>query len=233
MNRIAVDQYNEIKSTAIISNKDSIKHIKEVLKKDSLDLINILIPNIGLSKAKILEISSYCELEVLSLSPGKEPFINLYCALARPHTCQKIVEYGSSLGVKKFHFFHGDKSEKSFANSKFFKNKIYDNYAIKGLEQSKVYYKLPQFFINEQLPKTPKGKTLFLDPQGATSIKNTKIDCSTELHFFLGPEGGWSNSEIERFKESGFTGVKVSDSILRMETALIYFMAQLELQTQL
>ena len=41
------------------------------------------------------------------------------------------------------------------------------------------------------------------------------------LTLFVGPEGGWSPREIQRFDEAGLTGVKLTPTILRVETAAV------------
>ena len=38
---------------------------------------------------------------------------------------------------------------------------------------------------------------------------------------FIGPEGGWTEEEIGRFNASGLTGVKLTGTILRVETAAL------------
>ena len=41
------------------------------------------------------------------------------------------------------------------------------------------------------------------------------------LIFFIGPEGGWSDDEIARFQNAHLTGLKLTATILRVETAAI------------
>lgn len=41
------------------------------------------------------------------------------------------------------------------------------------------------------------------------------------LSLFIGPEGGWSDAEIAQLSQAGLTGVKLTATILRVETAAI------------
>jgi 16S rRNA (uracil1498-N3)-methyltransferase len=42
-----------------------------------------------------------------------------------------------------------------------------------------------------------------------------------ELRLFIGPEGGWTDGERAAFTVAGLTGVRLTDTILRIETAAI------------
>ena len=42
-----------------------------------------------------------------------------------------------------------------------------------------------------------------------------------ELTAFVGPEGGWTDDEVSRFEASGATGVTLTPTILRVETAAV------------
>jgi 16S rRNA (uracil1498-N3)-methyltransferase len=44
---------------------------------------------------------------------------------------------------------------------------------------------------------------------------------NTELTLLIGPEGGWTNAEVEWFESFGIRGVKLTATILRVETAAI------------
>lgn len=44
---------------------------------------------------------------------------------------------------------------------------------------------------------------------------------SENLHLFIGPEGGWTDSELESFKAAGIQPARLADTILRIETAAI------------
>jgi 16S rRNA (uracil1498-N3)-methyltransferase len=44
---------------------------------------------------------------------------------------------------------------------------------------------------------------------------------SRELLLLVGPEGGWSGAELEALETSGATGVKLTRTVLRVETAAI------------
>jgi 16S rRNA (uracil1498-N3)-methyltransferase len=43
----------------------------------------------------------------------------------------------------------------------------------------------------------------------------------SSLVLFIGPEGGWTDEELARFTSAGLTGVKLTATILRVETAAV------------
>lgn len=57
---------------------------------------------------------------------------------------------------------------------------------------------------------------------GATPIGSlVSAPLSGRLTLFIGPEGGWTDDEIARFEEAGLTGVALTATILRVETAAV------------
>jgi RsmE family RNA methyltransferase len=57
----------------------------------------------------------------------------------------------------------------------------------------------------------------------AVSISSISALCPhpSALIFFIGPEGGWTEDELRLFSHSGLTGLKLTATILRIETAAV------------
>jgi 16S rRNA (uracil1498-N3)-methyltransferase len=60
------------------------------------------------------------------------------------------------------------------------------------------------------------GGLSFSDKKLEDILKN-----SSAINVFIGPEGGWSENEIETFKNNGLTFVSLGETVLRTETAAI------------
>jgi 16S rRNA (uracil1498-N3)-methyltransferase len=68
---------------------------------------------------------------------------------------------------------------------------------------------------------------------GATFVLSTEADAAPAIEaigttrggggvtLLIGPEGGWSQDEIEQFARAGVRGVKLTDTVLRVETAAV------------
>jgi 16S rRNA (uracil1498-N3)-methyltransferase len=60
---------------------------------------------------------------------------------------------------------------------------------------------------------TAAGATSVLDLVGRNNL--------AALTAFIGPEGGWTDEEIAQFQAAGATGVKLTPTVLRVETAAV------------
>ena len=78
--------------------------------------------------------------------------------------------------------------------------------------------------VIEQWKQHNNARALYLSTEpGAQPILPllAETPAAHELILLVGPEGGWSESELELLKTSGATGVKLTSTILRVETAAI------------
>ena len=138
------------------------------------------------------------------------------------------MEYGTSLGVKKFDFFKTELSQASYLQANIYKPKQIKTFLIDGLMQSKCYSKLPQ--VNT-LPYCPIRSyshiqnKYFLDFQGEDWPKI--IDPSSTL-LAIGPERGWSDKERQTFKANDFKPISIHQSVLKTELAIYCALSQLE-----
>ncbi len=77
----------------------------------------------------------------------------------------------------------------------------------------------------EKLSSIAKNKNFIICHKCRDAISilnlNKKIDCSKDSILLIGPEGGFSNEEINMFEHLNITFVKLGDYTLRAETAVI------------
>ena len=73
----------------------------------------------------------------------------------------------------------------------------------------------------------PKGLGLVLDPRAPMAI--AEVQSVAEYTVVVGPEGGFSDSEIAKLEANGFLRVRLGNSILRTSTAGVVAIACLQL----
>ncbi len=162
----------------------------------------------------------------------RNPWVNLIIGLSRPQTCKKVLELGTSMGVKSFEFLDAKLSEKSYAQSKVFQNNAFEKYLLNGLSQSSNLHIMPSLKVEKSLKKESgeEGEQkLILSPFSEKSLNDISLDFEKPITVAIGPERGWTGKEVEKFKSHNFLEVKISSSVLRVETATISVLSQLEL----
>ncbi len=75
--------------------------------------------------------------------------------------------------------------------------------------------------------KSPATR-LVLSPQGALSAND--LELQRDVVLLIGPEGGFSQGELERLNQSGFRALSLGPRILRTETAAVAALTALQLK---
>jgi 16S rRNA (uracil1498-N3)-methyltransferase len=94
-------------------------------------------------------------------------------------------------------------------------------------ESAKQSHRAGVMQINDLTPlKTALGTAMemegfYLDPNSQTFFDQSQIANQKSQIYFIGPEGGWTDQEINLFTQANLTGLKLTATILRVETAAI------------
>ncbi|MFA6238956.1 MAG: RsmE family RNA methyltransferase [Bacteriovorax sp.] len=242
---ITLDEYtpvmrNELMNSLILKDKSGIitdphqlKHIHETLKLKVGDIIKCTVLNQGLTKGRVEAVEkTSCHLKLESLSPGETQWFDLVIGLSRPQTSKKILEHATTFGARKIQFFKAALSEKSYLDSKIFEDRAYEEFLIAGLSQSAIYTDLPQFKLDIYNPANQyqnAPQKFILDLKAEKSFSDLHLDFAKPITLAIGPERGFIDEDIEKFHAAGFTSIKISSSVLRVEHAVYSAISQLEL----
>src|SRR6185369_6346921 len=81
--------------------------------------------------------------------------------------------------------------------------------------------------VLEQLAQNKAQIVLAAESAGQQNIAEavTKLDPTKPINLFIGPEGGWTDAEIEAFEKLGPLKLNLGSRILRSETAAMVFSA--------
>jgi 16S rRNA (uracil1498-N3)-methyltransferase len=150
------------------------------------------------------------------------PRITLVQALAKTDRDERAVEASTELGVDAVIPWAADRSISKWEGPKIDKGISRWTAIVREATKQSIRAFIPQVgphLRTAQLIEHLEGKhVLVLDPTATLPV--SKVDCDErDIALIVGPEGGISESELERFVESGATLVTLGRNILRTSTA--------------
>ncbi|POB12920.1 RsmE family RNA methyltransferase [Halobacteriovorax sp. DA5] len=227
MNSVIIRKEQIHDSKAVLTQEQS-KHLLEIVKVKVGDELKGTILEEGLTTITVSNISDgIVEVEIGQVRKGLHFLIELIIAASRPPTMKKVFEHCSAMGASHFHIFKAILSDKSYLTSKVYER--FQELSELGVSQSAVFYKAPTLKKTYQYEDIEaKGVQRFiLSPYATTKLKDVKIDIERPLQLAIGPERGWTNQEINEFKNLGFEEISIGPSIMRVENASIAILGHL------
>lgn len=169
-----------------------------------------------------------CEVDV-DEAPMPSP-IDLILAVPRPKVVKRLLGVIATLGVRRIMLAQAQKVEKCYFDSHIMEPSFFPSALIDGLQQARdtfmpivtVHRHLPSF-IEKQLPELcPEPSTLRViahpgkGPYLSECIAQHK---PSRVTLAVGPEGGWTDEELEYLEKNGFQLVQLGPRILKTEMA--------------
>lgn len=157
-------------------------------------------------------------IRVINARNEPKPSIELILAqgLIKPTYFDWILEKAVEVGVTRIIPFQADRS-----NEGGWKVERWHRIIVQAAKQSKHYY-LPTLnevtSFAETLQVSAQSKILFAEKDG-NSLKS--ILCRAPVLYFIGPEGGWTQRELQNAESHGAKLVRLGAHIMRAETAAI------------
>ena len=158
-------------------------------------------------------------IKVSEKNMKQEKNISLYLSLIKKSNFELAAEKCTEIGVTEIHPIISERSEKKDLNLERL-NKI-----VKEASEQSGRVTLPTIFEVTDLEKAvsqavANGKTcIVFDPSGEKHNFVSHKDMMKNIAIFVGPEGGWTEDEINLFKKNNFKILSLGSNILRAETA--------------
>ncbi|MDA8164605.1 MAG: 16S rRNA (uracil(1498)-N(3))-methyltransferase [Desulfobacteraceae bacterium] len=245
MNLILVDP-GELRpdGTVVFRGDRRCRHLNQVLGSRPGDTVRLGQVNGPLGTGRLLAISP--EEAVLAATwqpdPPALPPVDLILALPRPIMLQRILAQAAAQGVGRIYLINANRVEKSFFQATLLREEAFVEHLRHGLEQA-VDTRLPEVtvhprfrpFVEDVLPGlTPVYAHLLLAHPGAAEWLPAAAPppLSGRVLLALGPEGGWVDFEVDKFREQKLRPFSMGTRILRLETAVVALLAQLDLLRQ-
>lgn len=239
MNIILLTPNDKISESIYVIADNRANHILKILKSTVGDTLEIGLLNEHIGKANIIEIKNHTvKLEILVLNKLEKTKtqIDIILALPRPQTLKKVLSTVATMGINTLFLIRSEKVEKSYFHSPLLEEKNYTKYLFEGLSQGKrvtipkviICKKFKEFF-ESNLFENKNTIKLLAHPNDKSFLNSRILKEQTKILIAIGPEGGWNDYEINYMVERGFQKFKLSQNILRVETAVSATLAQIEL----
>lgn len=205
-------------------SEEEAKHALQV-KRLKTDSSICLVNGSGIkATASIVEVNRrQCICEVKSceqIAPPKAQALTVAISTIRPNRMDFVVEKLSEMGIGHIQFLHTE-----YTNIRTFKEKHLNKIAVSAMKQSRQAWLTnigAPMALSEwlQQSETTELKAIaHLHHQTTPISELAKATNSRAL--LIGPEGGFSESEVESSVRAGFSPILLGDTILRAETAAV------------
>ncbi len=206
-------------------SEDESKHLTLVLRKKKGDKIEVCNGKGVVSLGEIVEASKKkVKLEIVErrFFKRKVPEIDFYISAIPSDKLELSIQKLTEIGVSRVVVFFSERSKiKDYKNvSK--KIERLKKIAISAIKQSKNPY-LPKILIKEKLDKDDFDEydlKLILRIDG-NFLEKSKMENAKKVCVVVGPEGDFTDRELDFFKDLGFYPLRIAAFVLRSETAII------------
>ncbi len=205
--------------------------VKKICQGGTLE-VGLINDKMGLGRVLYID-HKRVDLQVLLDREPVAPLpVNLILALPRPKMFKRILQTISAMGVKQLTLIHSARVEKSYWQSPWLEDEKIRQHLILGLEQAKDT-QLPQVtcfhrfkpFVEDVLPGLVSGTRALVAHPGRGDF--CPAESSQPVSLAIGPEGGFSDYEIEKFTQAGLSVCHLGERILRVENAIPVLLGRL------
>lgn len=235
MNIILLEQNDFIDTHKVLLSGSRAEHICKVLHAELGKQLQVGMVNGNIGQGIFIAgDSKHVELQVdsFSIKPPKPLPITLVVAMQRPKTMKKIMQSATAMGVKQFIIIETWKVEKSYWSAPLLQPQGLEEQFKLGLEQSGdtimpdiIIRRRFKPFVEDELPQLVAGSLgLVAHPAGLEPCPHKLTEPVT---LCVGPEGGFTDYEIDKLLVAGLQVVNIGSRPLRSEFAVTALLAKL------
>ena len=210
-------------------SEEDVHHVLHVMRMRKDDEIEVVANN----KLYLCRLANTNPLDVFIVHEIKSDVeineeITLLFALTKGDKIDLVLQKATELGVKKIVLVQTERSVVRFDQADFEKKKVRYQKIVKEASEQSHRLMIPELLGVFDLKKLPKeafsdlNYVAYEKDAGDTSeaFSDLKKNCSVSI--LVGPEGGFSEEEINLLVNQGFKRTSLGKRILRAETAAIY-----------
>jgi RsmE family RNA methyltransferase len=210
------------------------EHLRKVLRVEPGTSVKVGLLNGMLGRGEVINLEKdSIELRVdLTDQPPEALPLTLICALQRPQTMKKVLQSAVAYGCKKMYFIGSRKVEKSYWDSPLLEEEALRKHIILGLEQGcdtlmpEIHFRRRfKAFVEDELADIVNGS------MGLTAHPSAPKACPAQVKgavtLCIGPEGGFTDYEIELLEQHDCPPVHLGNRPLRTEFAVCALLGRL------
>jgi len=211
------------------------KHVLEVLRGKEGQKIRVGVINGSAGEGVIVE-AEKTRVVLNCFLNGKipdAPKVDLLLALPRPKVMKRLWAQLAAIGVGRILITNAAKVERNYFDTQWLDREYYEPLLIEGLMQSadtlipevRVCRRL-KVFIEDEIDTYFLSKYRFVfHPDGEPVVQALQRVKGGRVLVAVGPEGGWTDFEVDLLRSRGFSCVSMGRRILRSDTACIAALA--------
>jgi 16S rRNA (uracil1498-N3)-methyltransferase len=205
----------------IVVNENDSRHILKSYRKGIGDILNFTNGNGLLAECKIIEKGKKIKVKIVKLSKRKPDKVSIHIAISplkNPSRFEWFVEKATEIGIKEITPIITKYSEKKKVN-----HERLERISISSLKQSNQLFK-PKINNIEKFSNflNNNGNQMIMANLKTKNILEKKSISSNQVCLIIGPEGGFSDDEIQEAKNKNITEISLGNNRLRSETAAIF-----------
>jgi 16S rRNA (uracil1498-N3)-methyltransferase len=231
VNMVLIQQDELCDDDRVVLSDRRAQHVLNVLKGRKGQKIRIGLLN-GRRGTGVIENINSAEITLkcnFNEKPLAAPRLDLLLAVPRPKALKRLLAPLASLGVRRVFFTNAAKVERVYFDTHWLQPANYEPLLIEGLEQAgdtrmpevTVIRRLKPFVEDKLDAVFTKSRRLIAHPGAGTRISSLRRKRGENVLLAIGPEGGWTDFELELFERHGFTQVTLGDRKLRTDTACV------------
>lgn len=214
------------------------RHVREVLSAGVGATLRVGLIDGPVGTATVTRIEpGRVDLACVFRETPKRSGLSLLLAVPRPIALQRILRDVAAFGVDHVVLCRSWRVQRSYLQSKVLDVETYRPLLREGMMQGAVTWepevrlepKFTAYVKDRAASEFKSARRLLAHPEGPKDIADLDLAPDRKVVVAIGPEGGWIPSEVEELERAGFETVRAGPRILRVETAVVALLAQVEL----
>ncbi len=187
-------------------------------------------PATGLAQGRITVRCRHVETAVA-------PWVDLILAPPRPRAMKRLLPQLVQMGVGRIVLVGAEKVEKAFWGAQLLKEAVHRPLLLDGLMQAgttalptiQIEKSFRRYFVNGRFEEefVAQPTRVVAHPYGSRGAVPEYKSESPRLVVAIGPEGGWTDEEVELLERHHFARLPLGPRILRTDTAVLALLARL------